>query len=340
MTTSILAVDGGNSKTDVALVAADGTLLAAIRGPTTSHQAVGLEPGIRRLRELVDEAARLAGLDSGNGPISTVGVHAIAGADFTADVRMLERALAGARLSERDVVVNDCIGALWAGASEGWGIALICGQGINGAAVAPDGRTARFDAVGDISGDWGGGTSVGMAGLAAAVRARDGRGPRTSLERVVPAHFGLSRPSAVTRALYDGRIAGTRVGELSPVVFHAASEGDSVARSIIDRLADELATMAVALARRTAMTRRPVEVVLAGGVFGTDDRPFFERIDTGVRDVVHDARLIRLDVPPVAGAALHGLDLVGGARPADQAARDGLRAAFKAWSRSAGEASN
>ncbi len=51
----ILAVDGGNSKTDVALVAADGRLLAAVRGPTTSHQQVGLEPGIERLAGLVAE---------------------------------------------------------------------------------------------------------------------------------------------------------------------------------------------------------------------------------------------------------------------------------------------
>lgn len=331
MTASVLAVDGGNSKTDIALVAADGSLLAAVRGPTTSHQAVGLEPGIRRLRGLVEDAARMAGLDPTAEPISTVGVHAVAGADFTADVRMLERALAGARLSDRDVVVNDCIGALWAGASEGWGIALICGQGINGAAIAPDGRTARFDGVGDISGDWGGGTSVGMAGLAAAVRARDGRGPRTSLEQVVPAHFGLSRPSAVTRAFYDARIAGPRVGELSPVVFRAATEGDPVARSIVDRLADELATMAVALARRTAITRRSVEVVLAGGVFSTTDKAFFERIETGVRAVVRDARLVPLDVPPVAGAALHGLDVVSGGSHAPQAARDRLRADLRTW---------
>ena len=333
MTDFVLAVDGGNSKTDVALVGPDGGLLAAVRGPTTSHQAVGLDTGIARLVGLVEGAARQAGLDPTARPISTIGVHAIAGADFTADVRMLEGALAGARLSARDVVVNDCIGALWAGASEGWGIALICGQGINGAAIAPDGRTARFDGVGDISGDWGGGTSVGMAGLAAAVRARDGRGPRTSLERLVPAHYGLGRPSAVTRAFYDGRIADARVGELSPVVFGAAGDGDPVARSIVDHLADELVTMAVALARRTAMTRLPVEVVLAGGVFSTTDEPFFARIEAGIRAVVHAARLVRLDVPPVTGAALHGLDLVGGAGPARHAARERLRTEMKAWSR-------
>jgi N-acetylglucosamine kinase-like BadF-type ATPase len=332
VTAAVLAVDGGNSKTDVALIAADGTLLAAVRGSTTSHQAVGLEAGIDRLVGLVEDAARMAELDPSARPISTVGVHAIAGADFRADVRMLERAIGRARLSERDVVVNDCVGALWAGAREGWGIALICGQGINGAAIGRDGRTARFDAVGEISGDWGGGTSVGMEGLGAAVRARDGRGPRTSLEQLVPVYFGLTRPSAVTRALYDGRIARARVGELSPVVFRAAGEGDAVARSIVDRLADELATMAVALARRTAMTRQPVEVVLAGGVFSTSDEPFFARIDAGVRAVARDARLVRLNLPPVTGAAVHGLDLVMSRGPsAREAARTRLREAMREW---------
>jgi len=307
MTAAVLAVDGGNSKTDIALVADDGRALAFVRGPTSSHQAVGLERGMGQLVGLVSEAAARAGLDPAARPIARVGVHAIAGADYPPDVRMLERALAGTGLTDEVVVVNDTIGALWAGSSAGWGIALICGEGINGAAVAPDGRQVRFDGVGDISGDWGGGHSVGQAGLAAAVRATDGRGPRTSLERLVPAHFGLRRPPALTRAFYDGRIAERRTSELSPVVFAAAGEDDVVARSIVDRLADELVVMAAALARRAHLTRLPVEVVLAGGVFRATDEPFYERIRSGIEAVAPAARLVRLDVPPVAGAALEGL---------------------------------
>ena len=57
----ILAVDGGNSKTDLALVTTDGRLLAALRGPTTSHQQIGFEPGIERLAGLVTELRELAG---------------------------------------------------------------------------------------------------------------------------------------------------------------------------------------------------------------------------------------------------------------------------------------
>jgi N-acetylglucosamine kinase-like BadF-type ATPase len=332
MTAAVLAIDGGNSKTDVALVASDGSLLAAVRGPTTSHQAVGLDAGMARLVGLVEDAACLAGLEPSTRPLASVAVLATAGADYRRDVLMLERAMGSTGLAERVVVANDCLAALWAGASDGWGIGLICGQGINGAAIAPDGRTARFDAVGDISGDWGGGTAVGMAGLAAAVRARDGRGPRTSLERVVPEFYGLHRPSAVTRALYDGRIPEEGIGQLAPVVFAAAGGGDPVARAIVDRLADELATMAVALARRTSMTRLPVEVVLAGGVFRTTDGPFFDRIEAGIRTVIRAARLVRLDVPPVAGAALAGLDRLGSVdEPTRLATRARLRDAMAAW---------
>ena len=71
---AVLAVDGGNSKADLALVARDGTLLAAVRGPTISHQQVGVEEGIVRLGRLAAAAARRAGIpDSGGGPLAEVG---------------------------------------------------------------------------------------------------------------------------------------------------------------------------------------------------------------------------------------------------------------------------
>ena len=59
---SAAAVDGGNSKTDLALVDDDGRLLAALRGPTTSHQQIGFEPGIERMAGLVGDLRNRAGL--------------------------------------------------------------------------------------------------------------------------------------------------------------------------------------------------------------------------------------------------------------------------------------
>ena len=308
---AILAVDGGNSKTDVALVAPDGELMAALRGPTTSHQQVGLDTGTDRMAELVREARRRAGV-AGDAPPASVGVYALAGADTPADDRRLIRAIAARRLAIDGFVINDAFAPIRAGTERGWGIALICGSGVNAAGIAPDGRRARLAALGVISGDWGGGGDVGEAALGAAVRARDGRGDRTNLERLVPAAFGLSRPIDLTRAVEAGTIPQARLRELSPVVFQAASSGDAVARSIVDRLADELVVMATAMIRRLSLTRRAPEVVLAGGVFDAHDDRFELRILDGVRAVARGATIRRADSPPVLGAALLGLDRLDG----------------------------
>jgi len=188
---AILAVDGGNSKTDLALVDESGRLLAAIRGPTISHQVLGLEPGMAMLERLAREAATRIG-DAPNAlPLAGLGVYCLAGADFPSDLRLLRGGLERTGVSESSVVLNDGFAGLRAGSSRSWGVAVIMGHGVNVAAIAPDGQSL-IHAPGDpTSGDWGGGNSAGLRGLSAAVRARDGRGPRTVLERAVPAYFGL-----------------------------------------------------------------------------------------------------------------------------------------------------
>lgn len=299
----MLAVDGGNSKTDLALVARSGAVLALVHGPTTSHQQLPLDAALDRLGELVAEAHRQAGT---RGP-AIIGSFCLAGADFASDVRTLKRSIGHLSVADRVLVQNDGYAALRAGSPTGWGIVVICGAGVNALGVGPDGRHARLAGIGDLSGDWGGGYALGMAALAAAVRARDGRGPATTLSRLVPAHFGLGRPIDVTRAMYERRIPQRRLEELAPVVFDAAAR-DAVARGIADRLADELAVMAIAIARRLRIARREVDVVLTGGVFRASESGFMARFEERLRADVPHARIARLTAPPVLGAALIGLD--------------------------------
>lgn len=307
----LLAADVGNSKTDMVLVRADGTLLAAVRGPTASHQRVGFGPGGDALDELVTRGRAAGGLDPLLRPAADLAVVCAAGADFPDEERRLARLYERRGIASRVVVRNDTHAALRAGSDEGWGVAVVCGAGINCLGVAPDGREARFPALGPISGDWGGGHAIGLAALSAAVRARDGRGPRTTLEQLVPSRFGLRRPVDVTLAVYRGRLGDAHLRDLAPDVFGAAGAGDAVARSIVDRLADEIATMAVAALRRLSLLRREPAVVLAGGLFRVDDPPFFDRIRDGVTRKAPRARIIRLAAPPVLGAALLALDRLG-----------------------------
>ena len=316
---AVLAVDGGGSKTDVAIVSAKGDVLGVARGPTCSHELVGLGGVVGALRPTVDAALRQAGIAADNGPVADVGAFALSGADLPSDDRRLLRVLRTAEWAGSELVANDTFAVLRAGTDRGWGIGVVCGSGINCTGVGPDGRTVRFPAVGEFPGAADGGGWIGEMGLGAAVRGRDGRGQRTVLERTVPAHFGVRRPWSVLEGIRNGLIARDRVVlELPPLVFAAASNGDAVARSIVDALADEVVTMVVASLRRLRLLRTEVDVTLGGGVFRAEDPAFVTRIRAGVCETAPNARVAVLDGPPVVGAALLGLDHAG--------ARDGAAA--------------
>ena len=167
-----------------------------------------------------------------------------------------------------------------------------------------------------IAGDWGGGADIGEAALWHAMRSEDGRGERTLLASSVPAHFGLRRPRQVMEAMYFGRVSQSRVAELPPLVFAAAADDDTVARTIVERQADEIVSMAGTAIRRLRLTKLDVHVVLGGGIFRNAFAPFFTRIEDGVRRIAPTAGLRVLETPPVVGAALLGLDHLGATRAA------------------------
>jgi len=138
----------------------------------------------------------------------------------------------------------------------------------------------------------------------------------------VPAHFKMSRPTALMEAMYVGSIDYGRTSELSPVVFAASRRGDAVSKGLIDEVADEIVATAIAAIRRLHLIKRDVDVVLGGGVFRSNDDRFLKRIRDGVGAVAPSANLRRLDAPPVLGAALIGLDKLR-ARPTAEAALRG-----------------
>jgi N-acetylglucosamine kinase-like BadF-type ATPase len=125
-------------------------------------------------------------------------------------------------------------------------------------------------------------------------------------------------------AMYFQRLDEERVIELPPVVFRAAAGGDAVARSIVDRQADEVVAMAGTAIRKLGMRALDVEVVLGGGIFRNRYPAFFQRIEQGLRAVAPATSITVLGAPPVVGAALLGLDRLD----ATKTARAKVRAAL------------
>jgi N-acetylglucosamine kinase-like BadF-type ATPase len=323
---AVLAIDGGNSKTDVALVAGDGTLLASARGDGVPGM-LAPERTLTALSDAIAGAAQAAGL-AGRRPIASQLAACVANADLPEEEERLTALLAGQGWAESALVANDTFAVLRAGLDgpgPHWGIAVTCGAGINCVGVAPDGRrTTRFLALGEISGDWGGGGALGMAALWAAARAEDGRGPQTALAGAVAGHLGVATMHEVTVGLHTGAIGFGALHGLVPVLLRVAGRGDPVAGDIVRRQAEEICVMSLTAIRRLGLTGQAVPVVLGGGVLAARD-PLLTRLIT--ERLAADAPLAApcvVDAPPVVGAALLGLDQLG-APPAAQAR---LRAAY------------
>lgn len=67
MTAAVLAIDGGNSKTDVCLISANGELLGYARGPGSNHQSIGVDAAVDVLSSLVARIADEIKINVGSG---------------------------------------------------------------------------------------------------------------------------------------------------------------------------------------------------------------------------------------------------------------------------------
>ncbi|WP_315987291.1 N-acetylglucosamine kinase [Actinomadura sp. HBU206391] len=322
ITPLLVAIDGGNSKTDVVVVGPDGGVLATFRGGGFRPYEIGEAAAVEVIASAVAAALDRAG--AAPGALVTHVAAYLANADLPEEEERLTRALMARGWSRTTRVGNDTFALLRAGASKGWGIAVVCGAGINCLGVGPDGRTSRFPALGPHTGDWGGGMQLGDLALWNAVRGEDGRGPRTALTSAVAAHFDVAAAVDVGLALHSGELGAERLLELTPVLLDVAAGGDTVAVSVVDRLADEVTALGTVALRRLGLLQTPVEVVLGGGVLTARYPLLMTGIERRYAERAPHAELVVSDAPPILGAALLGLDEIG-ATPETYAA---LRAAL------------
>ena len=173
---TVLALDGGNSKTDVVLLTDRGEVIARARcGPFQPH-IVGAAAAVASVGSAVEDVLRC----TATGRADHLAAY-LAGVDLPEETAAIREALHAKGWTDTAVVDNDTFALLRAGTERDFGVAVVCGAGINCVGVAPDGTHLRFPALGRISGDWGGGQELAEEALWWAVRAEDGRGVPTAL---------------------------------------------------------------------------------------------------------------------------------------------------------------
>ncbi|HWE92256.1 MAG TPA: BadF/BadG/BcrA/BcrD ATPase family protein [Pseudonocardiaceae bacterium] len=308
VTAAVLAVDGGNSKTDVALLAADGSLLGHARGAGSNHQTVGADAARDTVAGLIESVRARAGL-AGVGPVADVAALCLAGADLPADVERITRWATEFGWANQSIVDTDLVALLHTRPHQGNAVVVVCGGGINAMGLRADGATVRFPALGQLTGDWGGGTQLALEVLFAASRAEDGRGPATALADAVCALWGSDSVRAAAEGVHSGKIPFDRLHELPPLIFAATRTEDAVSIALVDRLADEVVAMAAACLRRLdllAAPSSPVAVSLGGGVLVSNSDLLLPAVRRRLAAFAPAVEVGMVTVPPLVGAAVLG----------------------------------
>ncbi|HEU4556477.1 MAG TPA: BadF/BadG/BcrA/BcrD ATPase family protein [Longimicrobium sp.] len=303
--TVLAGLDGGGTKTTLALADDDGRELLRRVGPAGLVDPRHPEATAHMLASLVREGLAEAGLHEQ--PVSLCA--GLAGVGNENERKKVEAALAASGVAERVCITTDGEIALEGALGGGAGILLIAGTGSVGYARGADGQVVRCGGWGMIVGDEGSAWSLGRNGLAAALRAADGRGPDTSLLPHFLELLKLSGPEAIPP--WVGRAEKAAVAALAIHVIDAAEEGDAVAVQVMEREARELASHAVALARRLEPWDGPVPIVFHGGTLGA---PFYAAAVTRALDKAECAFEVRHGVSDaVAGALSYARRMLEGA---------------------------
>ena len=107
--------------------------------PTTS----GSTAASSVLEGLLESAIAHAGLGPLERPFAATAQVLLSGVDLPEELSALRAAIEQLQWSERLVVENDTRALLRAGTDRGWGVAVVCGAGINCLGLAPDGARGQ-----------------------------------------------------------------------------------------------------------------------------------------------------------------------------------------------------
>ena len=306
MTTIVIGVDGGGSRTRAWVAGEHGERLGSAEGPASALRPGGEE----RSAEIIAAAAReaLASCEMTH-VVPRVLCAGVAGAGRDADRQALWRALASREMAEDVVVHADAAVALDDAFDDGSGLLLVAGTGSVAFGRGPTGAHARCGGWGPVCGDEGGGAWIGRRALSIVTGAADGREPETALTGAVLTAAEVNLPDDLIA--WAAAATPADLAELAAVVASVAEHGDLRASSLLNLAAEELVLHVRTLARVLFQDERAAcPVALAGGLLGPG-APLRKRVEHRLRSAVPGAQVRAEEVVPVRGAVKSALRFLG-----------------------------
>ncbi|MFQ6100329.1 MAG: N-acetylglucosamine kinase [Anaerolineae bacterium] len=305
MTRYFLGVDIGATKSHALIADDSGKALALGVGGAGNYEVVGYQGLAETLNDVTDKALSMAGISKGQ--LSGAG-FGLAGYDWPAEREPTLQAIRTLGLSAPFEFVNDTIIGLLAGATEGWGVAVVAGTSNNCRGRDRQGREGRVTGCGPRMGEYGGASELVDKAVQAVGMAWTRRGPAT---RLTEAFIALTGARDVVDLLEGLTLERYRLtAKAASVVFQVAAEGDPVAQGVIRWAGQELGSLAVGVIRQLGFEDVDFEVILIGSLFKGSPM-LIETMAAAIHAVAPGARMVRLTAPPVVGGVLLALEQAG-----------------------------
>lgn len=305
-----LGVDVGSTKTHALIADETGQALGFGKSGAGNHEVVDY-PGLKAaLQESTHEALETAGVSKEQ--IAGAG-FGISGYDWPSERPPTLEAIATLGLSCPVDAVNDTVIGLLAGASQGWGIAVVAGTGNNCWGWDTQHRTGRVTGMCGGFGEFAGSGELVWKAFHNVVHEWTRRGPPTCLTQAFIQRVGASNATDLLEGVSQGRYS--LEAEAALMVFEIARSGDSVARQVITWAGQELGMLVVSVVRQLDFQKLDFEVVLTGSMFEGGELltdPMLQTIHTEAPG----ARLVKLAAPPVVGGVVLGMQVAGIDAPA------------------------
>ena len=305
-----LGIDVGSTKTHALISDENGQALGFGKAGAGNHEVVDY-PGLKSaLQTSAHAALEMASLSKEQ--IAGAG-FGVSGYDWPSERPPTLEAIDSLGLSCPVEAVNDTVLGVLAGASQGWGIAVVAGTGNNCWGWDTQHRTGRVTGMCGGFGEFAGSGELVWKAFHNVVHEWTRRGPPTRLTKAFISHVGASDPTDLLEGVSQGRYhldAGA-----APLVFQVARAGDVVAREVIAWAGQELGMLVISVVRQLSFQKLDFEVVLIGSMFEGG-----ALLTDPMRQTIHTeapgAHLVRLAAPPVVGAVVLGMQVAGIDAPA------------------------
>ncbi|HHW25927.1 MAG TPA: hypothetical protein GXX23_01140 [Firmicutes bacterium] len=308
-----MGVDGGATKTMVAVGDESGRILGVGLGGPTNYQVNGMEPALANLDETVQMALRSSGLQ-----IAQIeqAVFGMAGADFPQDFEVLNQAISRLYPDLKFHLTNDTWVGFRAGTEKDFGGVVICGTGANYAAAAPDGRRITGRGMGYEWGSEGGAGRLIQQAMHFAFRSNDGTGPKTALEETVLRLLEFPNYDDLSLYMYQNhgqfRQIYKKVAQIVPALFDLACRGDKVAQDILVNTGTVMGEIIGGMMARLGMQDVQADVVLVGSIFNKAVNPLMvSSLKTACHRLIPFATFRLLEMEPAVGGFLMALEAMG-----------------------------